>query len=165
MRDPRDPRREPLNAFSPSYLNALRGLEDPPSAFEAETSGPFQIMESGGRYDLFRGWESPERGDAPLATFVHRETALLFQAVWPAAGRDRLFRLREPGGPEGFALEEESHVVGRLPIYNAETVFAAHVASYLTRTPYHLALLLEAAGPVAQKLIGAALGTRVLGNR
>ncbi|MFL6258494.1 MAG: hypothetical protein ACJ76Y_02175 [Thermoanaerobaculia bacterium] len=40
-----------------------------------------------------------------------------------------------------------------------------HFLSYLARTPQSLALLVEAAGPTAQKHVGRLLGALVLGEK
>lgn len=151
-----------LNAFSASYLSELQKEDEPSTTLEAETSGPKKLTESEGWFRLFRLWESPEEGDRPLATLGRRETALLFQAVWTAMGREPVFRLLEEPGPEGYAVESEGEVVGHLPTYNPQAVFAAHVAACLIRSPDDLALLFEAAGPTAQELVGEILGRSVL---
>jgi hypothetical protein len=155
---------EPLNAFTQDYLAAVRERDEPSTAREAETSGPFILAEQSGMLALYRAWESAEGGDLPLALFRHRETALLFQALWPALGRNDLLQLRtEPTG-QGFNLESGGEIVGSLRSFDPEVVLGANFLSFLARTPYSLALLLEAAGPAAQKHAGRLLGARVLGG-
>jgi hypothetical protein len=153
----------PLNAFSTEYLAAAREQEDSATALEAETSGPLKLEEAEGRFALLNLWESLEAGDAPQAVLFNRETALLFQAIWPAVGRSRMIWMANDGGPEGFAVEQEAAgVVGRLKSFLPEASFAAHVAAYLARTPYQLSLLIDAAGPEAQRMLGRILAERVL---
>lgn len=48
--------------------------------------------------------------------------------------------------------------------FDPEAVLGGHFLSFLARTPHSLALLLEAAGPAAQKHVGRLLGARVLGG-
>jgi hypothetical protein len=160
-----DEQTEPLNAFSGSYLEAVHELDDPATAHEADTSGPFSLIEEEGMVALYHAWESSARGDAPLAVFHRRETALLFQAIWPAAGRSSLYRLRDEPAARGYSLEEEGQIVGSLRSFDPGAIVGGHIAAYLARTPLSLALLVEAAGPTAQKHIGRILGARVLGGR
>lgn len=156
---------EPLNAFTQDYLAAVREQDEPSTSREAETSGPFTLVEQNGLLALYRAWESAAVGDQPLALFRHRETALLFQALWPALGRNDLLRLRtEPSG-QGFSLETGGQIVGSLRSFDPEAVLGGNFLSYLARTPQSLALLVEAAGPTAQKHVGRLLGARVLGGK
>lgn len=153
---------EPLNAFSDDYLNAVKQHDEPSTSFEADMAGPFSLVEQQGMLALFRSWESSARGDVPLALFHHRETALLFQAIWPAVGRSRFFNLRTTPTDHGFELEQEGQAVGSLQTFNPEAVLGGHFVSYLTRNPWSMALLVEACGPNAQRHVGQILGARVL---
>jgi hypothetical protein len=157
-----DDRTEPLNAFSQRYLEAVHELDDPPTAHEADTSGPLTLVEEEGLVALYRGWESAERGDAPLAVFQRRETALLFQAVWPAVGRSSLYRLSDQPAAGGYGLEEDGEIVGSLRNFDPGALLGGHFAAYLARTPHSLAQLVEAAGPTAQKHLGRILLARLL---
>ena len=156
---------EPLNAFSEEYLEAVREHDEPSTSYEADTSGPFSLVEQQGMLALFRSWESSAGGDVPQAVFQHRETALLFQAIWPAVGRSRLFRLREVATAQGYGLEQEGQLVGSLRSFDADAVVGGHFASYLARTPSSLALLVEASGPTAQRHVGRILGARRLSGK
>jgi hypothetical protein len=156
---------DPLNAFTQDYLAAVREQDDPSTAREADTSGPLTLVEQDGMVALYRAWESAAAGDPPLALFRHRETALLFQALWPALGRSDFIRLSTQEAAEGFNLEMEGKVVGSLRKFDPEAVIGGHFLSFLVRTPHSLALLVEAAGPTAQRHLGRLLGTRVLGER
>jgi hypothetical protein len=151
-------RAEPVNAFSEEYLAAVKEQDEPSTAHEAETSGPFTLVEQQGMLALFRTWE---QGDLPQAVFHHRETALLFQAIWPAAGRSRLFRLRQTPDAHGYGLEQEGQLVGSLRNFDPDVVSGGHFVSYLARTPWSLALLVEAAGPTAQRHLGRLLASRL----
>jgi hypothetical protein len=163
--DPMSAQAEPLNAFSADYLQAVREQDEPSTSHEADTSGPFSLVEQQGMLALFRAWESPAGGDVPQAVFQHRETALLFQAIWPALGRSRLFRLREAATAQGYDLEQEGQLVGSLRSFDPDAVAGAHFASYLARTPASLALLVEASGPAAQRHVGRILGARTLAGK
>jgi hypothetical protein len=155
---------DPLNAFTQDYLAAVQERDDPSTSREAETSGPLKLIEQNGMLALYRSWESAAGGDLPLALFHHRETALLFQALWPALGRTDLVRLSPQPSTQGFSLEMGGQIVGSLRSFDPEAVLGGHFLSYLARTPQSLALLVEAAGPTAQKHVGRLLGARVLGE-
>jgi hypothetical protein len=160
-----DDRTELLNAFSARYLAAVQELDDPATAHEADTSGPLALVEEEGQTALYRGWESSAQGDTPLAVFRRRETALLFQAIWPAVGRNTLYRLADLPATGGYGLEEDGQRVGSLRDFDPGAVLGGHFAAYLARTPLSLALLVEAAGPTAQKHVGRILLARVLGEK
>jgi hypothetical protein len=160
-----DERTGTLNAFSERYLAAVHELDDPPTAHEADTSGPLSLVEEDGMQSLYHAWESAERGDAPLAAFRRRETALLFQAIWPAIGRNILYRLSGRTAANGYGVEEEGQLVGSLRSFDPSALLGAHFASYLARTPMSLAMLIEAAGPTAQKHTGRILLARLLGDK
>ncbi|HEX4497711.1 MAG TPA: hypothetical protein VIE43_18705 [Thermoanaerobaculia bacterium] len=157
-----DDRTEPLNAFSQRYLAAVQELDDPGTAREAETSGPLSLVEEEGQLALYHGWESAAQGDAPLAVFRRRETALLFQAIWPAIGRNNLYRLASAQTAGGYGLEEDGQLVGSLHSFDPGALVGGHFASFLARTPLSLALLVEAAGPTVQRHVGRILLARVL---
>lgn len=146
-----------LNAFSTEYLEAVRERDDPSTALEADTAEPWEVREAEGRYGLFRPWDKKEEGEEPRAVFNFEETAWLFRLIWPALGRDRAFRLSSTPVAEGYAVETEETTVAYLRGFNPDAVFAAHLASYLIRTPYALAYLVWLAGPSAQREVGKML--------
>ena len=151
---------ELLSAFSREYLEAVDKLDEPATALEADTSEPWVLREVGNRFALFRPWESFEKGDRPPGLFRFRDIGLLFRLIWPAVGRDRLFTLRTTPSADGYAVESSDQtLVAYLRAFNPDMTFAAHVAGYLLRSPYALALLLWLAGPTTQKQVG-----RILAN-
>lgn len=143
-----------LNAFSTEYLEAVRERDDPSTALEADTSEPWEVRKVGDLYGLFRPWDA---GEAPRALFHFEETAWLFRLIWPALGRDRVFRLSPTSAPPGYPVEAGEITVAYLQGFNPDAVFAAHLASYLIRTPYALAYLVWRAGPTAQREVGSLL--------
>jgi hypothetical protein len=156
-----DPKR--ANAFSLEYLESVRERDEPPTALEGETAEPWEVREAGDLYGLFHSWESPEQGDQPTGAFHQRETALLFRLIWPALGRDRLFRLGDRQETEGYPVESAGQVVGFLESFNPDAAFGAHIGSHLLRSPYSLALLLWLSGPTVQKQTGRILASLVAG--
>ncbi len=145
------------NAFSPEYLDVVRERDDPATALEADTAEPWEVRPAAGRHGLFRPWENAEEGDRPRALFEHEETAWLFRVIWPALGRDRTFRLGPHPVDEGYPVQDGETTVGFLESFNPDAVFAAHLASYLVRTPYALAYLVWLSGPIVQREVGRAL--------
>jgi hypothetical protein len=155
----------PTNAFKSDFLEALREQDEPVLSTEGETVGPWELRLEPDGWALYRTWEGEEHGDRPEAAFKHRDVGLLFQAVWPAVGRDPVFRLAGERSRGGFAVESGQSAVGSLRTFNDELLYAAHVAACVVRSPLALAALFEAAGPVVQEKVGQILGRRVLRGR
>jgi hypothetical protein len=155
---------ELLNAFSREYLDAVDKRDEPATALEADTAEPWELRATGKRFALFRPWESFEKGDQPPGIFRFQEIGLLFRLIWPAVGRDRIFTLKTTPTPDGFAVQStDEAIVAYLRVFNPDVTFAAHVAGYLLRSPYALALLVWLAGPNVQKQVGRILGSLVSG--
>jgi hypothetical protein len=146
-----------VNAFSPEYLDAMEERDDPSTAPEADTAEPWEVRGAAGRYGLFHPWERWEEGNVPRALFQFEEIAWLFRLIWPALGRERMFRLGGTPDPQGYPVETLEQVVAHLREFNPEAALAAHVASYFVRTPAALARLLWLAGPTAQTTVGQIL--------
>ena len=153
------PQPELPNAFSLEYLDAVDQRDEPSTAHEADTAEPWELRAAGNRFALFRPWESFEKGDQPPGLFRFREIGLLFRLIWPAVGRDRIFILKTTPTAEGYAVESDDAIVAYLRDFNPDTIFAAHVAGYLLRAPYALALLLWLAGPTVQRQVGRILAS------
>lgn len=152
---------EPENALSRRYLQTLRERDEVPTGLEAVSAGPFKLLEVEEGHGLFRLWESPEKGHRPLAVFVDRATALRFMVVWSVIGREPTYRAPHPPEPRGVRVESHGEVVGHLEVFNEELLFAAHTVDCILRSPAALAALLEAAGPLAQELVGQILAQNV----
>ncbi len=151
------------NAFSPSFLQRIGELDEPPSAGEADVAGPWHIEEMPGGFGLFRLGESRERGFPAYAVFRDRWLALLAAAVLPGTGRDLAYFLQKESDAEGFAIEEGAggEVVGHVALFDEALVDALNVAGVLVRLPGSLACLLEAAGQVSLERAGAILDDEV----
>jgi hypothetical protein len=97
----------PPNAFTPEYLEEVRGQNDTLTATEAELAGPWKVERVPGRPGLvavLRQWECLEAGDEPFALFWHEEQARRCAAILPAVGRESLFALDDHLAPEGYPL-------------------------------------------------------------
>ena len=77
--------------------------------------------------------------------------------IWPALGRDRLFRLGSIPTTDGYPVESADQVVGYLKSFNSEAIFGVHIGSHFLRSPYSLAVLLWLSGPTVQEEVGRIL--------
>jgi hypothetical protein len=157
---PEPPGSTPPNAFSPVYLEQVRGQDDTLTASEAAVAGPWKVVRGRqGRVAVLRAWESLAAGDRPEAEFVHEEHARMFAAMLPLTGREPLFHLDlvESAEPEGFALEavfgeQGPCTVGWLRRAEPALVEALHFAEGLVRCPAALAALLQVAGGALEQV-------------
>ncbi|HEX9941875.1 MAG TPA: hypothetical protein VGG03_07665 [Thermoanaerobaculia bacterium] len=151
------------NAFTPVFLSRFGERDEPPMAGEADTAGPWFIEEVPGvGFGLFRAGESLARGFRPAAVFPDRWLALLATAVLPGTGRDPLLHLEKEPGTAGYdVVLDDGEAVGHFELFDEPLLDAINVAVGLVRSPWSLAYLLEAAGPVALERCGALLDQRV----
>ena len=154
------------NIFTTQFLSRMAERDEPPTAGDADVSGPWQIEPIPGRgFGLFRIGESLARGHAPVAVFPSRWLALLAAAVLPGTGRDPLLRLDKQPDAAGLypllvpGLEGEE-LAGQLRLFDEALVGALNVAAHLLQSPESLAWLLEAAGAVALERCGAIIAER-----
>jgi hypothetical protein len=158
----------PPNAFTPEYLEEVRGQNEPLTAAESEFAGPWKVEPVAGRPGLVavvRQWESLEAGDEPFALFWHEEQARRCAAILPAVGREPLFALGDEPEPEGFPLvhvygEQGPQVAGWLTRSHPEVLAALHLAEVLARRPLDLAEIAATAGGGALGQIGRILAWR-----
>ncbi|HKH49030.1 MAG TPA: hypothetical protein VKM72_30565 [Thermoanaerobaculia bacterium] len=160
MASPEPPVAPSTNAFRSAYLDLLHRQDEAFFSAEGENAGPWNLRAEEGGYALYRQWEGREHGDVPEAVFQYRDLALLFLAVWPAVGRDPVFRAGERA-EDGHEVLGGAAVVGHLRSFSDELLQAAHVAAAIARAPLALAALVEAAGPVVQEKVGQILGRRM----
>lgn len=165
-------RRPSETVFAPSFLDGLRAAEDPPSAAEAEWAGDWKVVSlAEDRHLVLRDWQEPGR-DAALGVFVERPAALLCAAVLPLEARPALFVVTRPVGDTGEygILVRDTYApspaasegpIGEVKELSEHQLFALHLAACLARSPHSLALLLEAAGPTAMRLVGEILARRL----
>lgn len=145
------------NVFTTEYLQKLALEDEPGGAGEGELAGPWRVVEAeSGRWEVVRLWEGPA-GGVPRVSAADQETALLFAATLPAVGRARLFRTIEPLEGGRLGVECDGQTVATLTSLGEEAVAAAHVAACLARSPWALALLVQAAGPAVQREVGEIL--------
>lgn len=150
----------PPNAFSASFLEALRSQDEPFYAEEAELEGPWVIRPRGEQLEIFRSWESAELGYEPEARVQISEVALILLAALPALGRERLFKVRDAqSGRQALAMEDTE--VGDLRVFNSDLLTGAHFLACVARSPSSLAALVQAAGPLTMEKVGQILHGRL----
>ncbi len=150
------------NVFTPSFLERLGERDEPPTAGEADVTGPWRVEEiSETGFGVFRAGESAARGFRPYAVFTTRPLALLAASLLPGTGREAAFRLQKEAGPSGYAVTESGgEVAGHLQLFDEKLVDALNVLDALLRSPEALAGVLEAAGAVALERAGVILEER-----
>jgi hypothetical protein len=147
------------SVFTVDYLDAL-SAQDEPGGAEGELAGPWKVAGSGaGRWNVVRLWEGSAKGSGPRVVAPDRETALLFAATLPGVGRPKLFRRDTVEG--GARVEGDGQVSVELEGLGEEALSAAHVSACLARSPWALAMVLEAAGPAVQRMVGEILFQRL----
>ena len=151
---------QPLNAFSASFLEAIRNQDEPYYAEEAELEGPWVIREKGGLFEIFRSWESAELGYEPEARVKAAEVALILLAALPALGRERLFKSGDSESSR-HPLILEAQEAGDLRVFHSDLLTGAHFLACVARSPQSLAALAQAAGPLTMEKVGQILYGRL----
>ena len=147
------------NAFTSTFLHRFGKRDEPPTAGEVDAAGPWFVEPIPGLgFGLFRAGESLARGFRPAAVFPDRWLALVAAAVLPGTGRDALLRLNKEPDPLGYGVVlDDGALVGHFELFDEPLLDAMNVAVALVRSPWSLAYLLEAAGPLALELCGVIL--------
>ncbi len=163
--------RSARTVFAPQFLDWLEMADEPASAAEAEWAGEWKVYSfAEDRHLVLRGWQEASH-DAALGVFVERSLALLCAAVLPLEARPTLFVVSPPDAEPGelgiLVRDTYGHgsapagPVGQVRELSDHQLFALHLAGCLARSPSSLALLLEAAGPTALRLVGEILSRRL----
>jgi len=154
---------QPVTAFTPEYLTALRERDEPVSAADPDIVGPWRIWEREDMFHIFREWERFETGHQPDDSFHHREDALLFITALRSCGGPMIFRVNNPEAlpPEVYRIERDGEPVGFLSTDRAELLVIAHALAAVSRSPVDLSVLLELAGSEVQEMAGEILGQSV----
>jgi hypothetical protein len=163
----------PPNAFDATFLTQVQAEEEPLTAAEADLAGPWKLEplhpDAGwpGAVAVLRLWESTEKGDLPEAVFLHQETAALCAVLLSLIEREPLFHLHDqpaataplPGGHPILSMygEQGPVVRGWLRRYRPEVTAGLHLLEGLTRSPFHLATVGDAAGGCALTHFGRLL--------
>jgi hypothetical protein len=139
----------PANAFTEEYLDLLSQRDEPVTAAEADTAGPWHLEAHPQGWAVLRQGESLEKGSAPVAVFLKRDAARLIAAVLPGTGRRLRYRLGKDAETLGYPLFDDARVVGHLCFFDEDLVSALNVVDALVSMPRDLAWLLDGAGGLA----------------
>ena len=140
-------------------------LDDPATAHEADTSGPFSLIEEEGMVALYHAWESSGAGGRAAGGLPSPGDGAAVPGDLAGVGPEQPVPSAGRAGGAGVRPGRGGQIVGSLRSFDPGAIVGGHIAAYLARTPLSLALLVEAAGPTAQKHVGRILGARVLGTQ
>ena len=136
--------------------------DEPHTAREAETAGPWKVVAvPGGGFGVLRQEESLDLGDPWTARFDDRMAALLTAAILPSTGRDPAYQLDFAAGPEGYTLREAGETRGQCRFFDAHLAAVLNAVDALARSPQSLALFLEAVGGLTLERTGRILAARL----
>ena len=136
----------PANAFAEEYLDLLSHRDEPVTAAEADTAGPWHLEAHPQGWAVLRQGESLETGSAPVALFLRKDAARLTAAVLPGTGRRLRYRLGKDPEMLGYPLFDDGRVAGHLRFFDEDLVNALNVVDALVSMPRDLAWLLDGAG-------------------
>lgn len=139
----------PTNAFTDVYLQLLSHRDEPVTAAEAETAGPWHLEPSSQGWAVLRQGESLENGSLPTAVFQKKDSARLAAAVLPGTGRKLRYRLGKEADSSGYPVLDDGRAVGHLRFFDEDLVAALNVVDALVSMPRDLAWLLDGAGGLA----------------
>jgi len=139
----------PTRVFAPEYLAYLAERDEPETAAEADTAGPWHDEPHPEGFAVLREGESVARGHTPAAVFFRRELALLAAAGLPGTGRRLRFRLSPDPDAHGFPILFEGRQVGHMRYFDEDFLAVLNALDAVVTSPHALALLLDAIGGLA----------------
>jgi hypothetical protein len=139
----------PANAFAEEYLELLSQRDEPVTAAEADSAGPWHLEAHLHGWAVLRQGESLDKGSTPMAFFQKKDVARLAAAVLPGTGRRLRYRLGKDEETSGYPLLDDGRVVGHLRFFDEALVGALNIVDALVSMPRDLAWLLDGAGGLA----------------
>jgi len=140
----------PANAFTEEYLKLLSHRDEPETAAEADTAGPWHLEAHPQGWAVLRQGESLAKGSEPTALFQKKDAARLAAAVLPGTGRRLRYRLgKDEEETLGYPLLDDGRVVGHLRFFDEDLVAAVNVVDALVSMPRDFAWLIDGAGGLA----------------
>ena len=148
----RSPRRSPVRVFTPEYLALLAERDEPDTAGEADTAGPWHVERNPkGGWAVLRQGESFDKSTVTIATatFERREAALLAAAVLPGTGRRLRYRLGSDPDDSGHPILQDGRIVGHSEYFWEDFIASLNTLDALMASPRDFAFLLDAMGGLA----------------
>jgi len=142
----------PAHVFAPEFLAFLAERDEPDTAGEADTAGPWHVeADPQGGWAVLRQGESFEKSTltVPTATFERREAALLAAAVLPGTGRRLRYRLGSEPDERGHPILLGGRVAGHSEYFFEDFIAALNTLDALMASPRDFAFLLDAMGGLA----------------
>jgi hypothetical protein len=139
----------PIHVFTPEYLAYLAERDEPETAPEADTAGPFHVEKHPRGWAVFSQGESLARGTVPAAVFSRKELALIVAATLPGTGRRLRYRLSPDPDEHGHPILLEGRQVGHMRYFDENLLAALNVVDALLAAPREFAFLLDAMGGLA----------------
>jgi len=152
----------PRRLFTEEFLAYLAARDEPATAAEAEAAGRRHVVpDPQGGWAVMREGESLAAGDAPEATFLREEAAMIAAAVLPGLARRLRYRLGDDPCKRGFPVILDGAVVGHSRVFNDALVAAMSVLDALLASPHEFGWLLLAMGGVALERVEKVTAARL----
>jgi len=139
----------PTHVFAPEFLAHLAERDEPETAPEADTAGPWHDEPHPHGWAVLREGESLKKGSTPTGVFLRKELARIVEAALPGTGRRLRYRLSPDQDASGFPLLLEGRQVGHFLYFDENLLAAVNVIDALLAAPRDFAWLLDAAGGLA----------------
>jgi hypothetical protein len=128
----------------------MSARDEPETAAEADTAGPWYLETHRLGSAVLREGESLEKGSTPAAVFFRQEAALLVAAALPGTGRRLRYRLSADPDAEGrYPVLLEGRQAGTFQFFDENLLAALNVLDALLVAPRDFARLLDAMGGLA----------------
>jgi hypothetical protein len=140
----------PTHVFAPEYLALLAQRDEPETAPEADTAGPWHLETHPRGWAVLRNGESLAKGHEPAAVVLRREVALVLAAVLPGTGRRFRYHLSVDSDAEGLTpLLLAGRQVGTFRFFDEDLLAGLNAVDALLASPSDFAWLLDAMGGLA----------------
>jgi len=140
----------PVRVFTEEYLALLAERDEPETAPEADTAGPWNVEPHPLGWAVLREGESLAKGSAPAGVFLRKEVAQIVAAALPGTGRRLRYHLSTDPDAEGRTpVLLEGRQVGTFRYFDENLLAALKAIDALLAAPRDFAWLLDAMGGLA----------------
>ena len=140
----------PTRIFTEEYLALLAERDEPETAPEADTAGPWHVEPHPRGRAVLREGESLKNGEAPVAVVLRKEVAQILAAALPGTGRRFRYHLSTDPDAEGHTpVLLEGRQVGTFRYFDENLLAALNAIDALLSAPRDFAWLLDAMGGLA----------------